>query len=251
MKLLLAATLIWCILGCRERYPDTTALERARTHRTAATSGRGVIESGPPEAITARLTGGTLFFSDDFERDMLGPEWNASASTWKLVDGTIVNHHADNAGFWLLKELPEGDIRIEFDVRSDSYSTRKNGKTAEVFPGDLKCEAFNTKPKHQTGYVFIYGGWNNQINRIARLEEHGDGEGARVEDGVSQKVVAGQTYRMKVIRVGNTVAWYADTTYLAHMTDEDFISGRYFGFNNWRSHLTFDNVEVFALADQK
>ena len=186
-------------------------------------------------------------FTDDFERTALGDRWTAESPQWRLVDGTIINHHADNAGFWLKERLPTGDVRIEFDVRSDPFNKKVKGKTTEVFPGDLKCEAFNQEPSHQTGYVLIFGGWNNQVNRIARLEEHGDGEGARIEDGAGYPVQPGQTYRMKVIRVGNTIAWYANDTHLVHMTDDDFINGRYFGFNNWRSRLTFDNVEVYKL----
>ncbi len=136
-----------------------------------------------------------------------------------------------------------GDVRIEFDARSDEFE--RKGKT--VFPGDLKCEAFTVSPEHQTGYVFIFGGWSNRVNRIARLEEHGEGDGARIVDGPKHKVKAGHTYRMKVVRVGKVMAWYADDVYLAHMEDPELIEGRHFGFNNWRSRLTFDNLAVYSL----
>lgn len=237
--------------GCRERYQDTPKLEAARQVASGGASG-AVRTSGPPPALAAGLKGGTKVFEDDFERESFGDDWKAETANWKLINGEAINHHADNKGLWLLQKLPDGDVRIEFDVRSDSFVQKgRDGKKKETFPGDLKCEAFNTSPEHQTGYVFIFGGWNNRINRIARLEEHGDGAGARVVDGPSRKVKAGKTYRMKVVRVGNTVGWYADDNYLVHMDDAQFIEGRYFGLNNWRSRLTFDNVSVYKLADAR
>jgi hypothetical protein len=233
--------------SCRERLPDTPALAKAIAHQTSTHNTGKLTHQGPPKNIESALTGGKLVFADNFERSFLGDDWKAKATGWRLVDGTVVNHHADNAGFWLLKPLPKGDVRIEFDARSDSFTQKIKGQTQETFPGDLKCEAFGIKPEHQTGYIFIFGGWSNQVNRIARLEEHGDGEGARVEDGATHPVQPGKTYRLKVVKKGSTVAWYANEQYLVHMTDDSFIPGRYFGFNNWRSHVTFDNVAIYDL----
>ena len=237
------------VLACRERYPETPRLAEARDRMAKAPAQGGMTRvSEAPAEFAERLKGGELVFSDDFEREVPGDKWKVETEHWKLVGGQVTNKQADNAGFWLLEPLPDGDLRIEFDVRSDSYTVREQGETKEVFPGDLKCEAFNESPEHQTGYVFIFGGWSNTVNRIARLEEHGAGPGARVADGPTHPVKAGHTYRMKVVRLGGTIAWYADDKYLVHMADPEPIAGKHFGFNNWRSHLTFDNVAVYALA---
>lgn len=236
--------------ACRERFVDTPGMVKARAIQTAEPgSGGGKSRaSQPPKGFAEKLSGGDEVFADDFERETLGPKWKAETPRWKLQDGQIINRHADNDGLWLLEPLPEGDLRIEFDARSDSFSKKgRNGEKKETFPGDLKCEAFAEKPEHQTGYLFIFGGWNNRVNRIARLEEHGDGEGARVVDGPKHAVKAGHTYRMKVVRIGTVMAWYADGTYLGHMDDPELIRGPHFAFNNWRSHLTFDNLAIYEL----
>ena len=95
--------------------------------------------------------------------------------------------------------------------------------------------------------MFIFGGWKNTANRIARIEEHAKGKGALVVDGPPHAVKANQTYRMKVLRVGSTLAWYANDKWLAHYTDPNPISGRYFSFNNWAAHVYFDNLVVYSL----
>jgi hypothetical protein len=246
---LLLPALLFCTPGCRERLPETPRLAQARKlQQSGEADAKPKAAVRPPKYLIRHLKGGSVAFQDSFDREELGPYWKAETPQWKLVQGEVLNRHADNKGLWLTKKLPQGDLRIEFDVRSDKFN-RKNakGEETEVFEGDLKCEAFNMKPSHQTGYIFIFGGWGNRINRIARLEEHGDGEGAAVRDGPKYPVKAGHTYRMKVLRVGNTVAFYAGDKYLAHYTDSNPIKGRYFGFNNWRSRLTFDNVAIYKL----
>ena len=251
LRLLLCTMLALC-LSCQERYPDTPQLEKGRqimSGAAAAGTVRRIME--PPPELADHLRGGTSVFSDDFERESFGEKWRTSSATWVLSDGEVRNQNARNEGLWLLEAIPDGDVRIEFDVRSDPYTQRSAaGNSEEVFHGDLKCEAFNETPEHQTGYILIFGGWSNSSNRIARLEEHGDGPGARVTEGPQRRVEASHTYRMKVLRVGNTLAWYADDQYLAHMTDAELITGRYFGFNNWESRLTFDNVALYRLGDE-
>ena len=250
MRSLLLLTALGCLIGCRERLPETPGLEKARGLMSAAPSAEPVEGRSltPPPQLEKALTGGRLVFQDNFERPSLGTDWVARTPNWRLEGGEVVNTFAKNAGLWLTRELPKGDVRIEFDVRSDPYPRKGNdGKSHEVFEGDLKCEAFNLAQKHQSGYVFIFGGWQNSRNRIARLEEHGKGTGARVVDGPGLKVEPSKTYRMKVLRVGKVLGWYAGERYLAHMVDDDLIQGPWFGFNNWTSHLTFDNLAVYAL----
>ena len=245
--------LVTTLLGCRERLPETPRLEQARKLQQsgdAIPAPKKVAQA--PKQLQALLKGGKLVLEDNFNRSELGVDWKTGTSQWKLAGGEILNRKADNKGMWLNVKLPEGNVRIEFDARSDKFK-RKNakGESKEVFDGDLKCEAFNTQPKHQTGYIFIFGGWGNRINRIARLEEHGDGEGAAVMDGPKHPVKAGHTYRIKIIKSDNVVAFYADDKYLVHYRDPKPIEGRYFGFNNWRSRLTFDNLAIYELSKAK
>ncbi|HIA04655.1 MAG TPA: hypothetical protein EYN66_22640 [Myxococcales bacterium] len=236
--------------ACREQLPETPRLDQARKLQL---SGEGVPAPKrvkmAPKHLQQHLKGGTLVMEDKFERNEFGVDWRGETPRWKLQRGEVINHHADNKGLWLNVKLPKGDVRIEFDVRSDKFNRKDaKGRQKEVFDGDVKCEAFNTEPKHQSGYIFIFGGWGNKINRIARLEEHGNGEGAVVMDGPKYPVKAGHTYRLKIIRVGNILAFYVDDKHLVHYTDPNPIPGRYFGFNNWRSRLTFDNLAIYDLS---
>ena len=73
-----------------------------------------------------------------------------------------------NHPVWLNRELPDA-VRVEFDA------------WAETDEGDIKVELAGdgvsfakTASYTATGYVFIFGGWNNSLNVIARLDEHGD-----------------------------------------------------------------------------
>ena len=37
---------------------------------------------------------------------------------------------------------------------------------------DTKIEIFGDGVRHESGYIVIFGGWNNTISTIARLDEH-------------------------------------------------------------------------------
>jgi hypothetical protein len=193
----------------------------------------------PPNAAPsprAHLVGGTLVFSDDFERAELGPNWQTKHPGWALKDGALNDTNAKNVGAWLAQPLPER-VRVEFSARSEPL---EGGKP---FPGDLKCEIFATQPEHQAGYVLINGGWSNRLDVIARLDEHGKDrltkESVRVEPSV--------TYRWAVVRVDNTVHWFRDGKVVLSFIDAAPVPGRYFGFNNWASNAFYDDLAIYAL----
>jgi hypothetical protein len=181
------------------------------------------------------LTGGELVFEDGFDRAELGPRWVVEGPTWRIVDGWLHDTTARNAGAWLDLELPE-KVRVEFSARSELPPTGE-------FRGDIKCEIFCTEKTHQTGYVLIFGGWLNTINVIARLDEHGKD---RLEDS-RRKVIAGQTYRWAVVRTDGVLRWYLDGKPFMHFADPDPVRGRFFGFNNWESHVYYDDLKVWRL----
>ena len=63
----------------------------------------------PPNAAPsprAHLVGGTLVFSDDFERAELGPNWQTKHPGWALKDGALNDTNAKNVGAWLTQPLP-------------------------------------------------------------------------------------------------------------------------------------------------
>ena len=179
-------------------------------------------------------------FQDDFERSSIGDVWRNTGGPYQIVDGKLKVQGAQNKPLWLRRTLPH-DVRVEFDVRSESPE------------GDIKVELFGdgvskaTEASYTaTSYVIIFGGWNNSKNMIARLDEHGS------ENGVGKPfpVERGHTYHMKIERKGDTITAWADTQQLATYKDPHPLGGsghEYFGINNWKSELWFDNLKITPL----
>ena len=176
-------------------------------------------------------------FSDDFERTQLGNAYKKTGGNWRIENGELHVKGAKNHPLWLLRTLPR-DVRVEFDVRSESAE------------GDIKIEIFGDGASHAEGdrytatsYVIIFGGWNNSLNVLARMDEHGDD---RVV-GKPRKVEPGRTYRFRIERIGGILTVRVDEDILLEMDDSEALGGRghdHFGFNNWQSDLWFDNLKV-------
>lgn len=183
---------------------------------------------------------GASGFRDDFDGEALGDEWNNTGGPWEIRDGRLHVRGARNRPLWLRRTLPR-DVRIEFDVQSDSPE------------GDIKVEVFGDGTSRATSvsytatsYVVIFGGWSNSLNVLARMNEHGDD---RVV-GARRRVEQGQVYHLKIERQGDRIAAWVDGELLVEMSDEDPLEGRghdHFAFNNWESELWFDNLEITAL----
>ena len=183
--------------------------------------------------------GGTLIFSDDFERAELGDAWSrgigeAGRGKWRIVDGRVVGRDLRNDPLWLESLRLPPRVRVEFDAR------------AHTSVGDLKVEVFGDGKNHASGYVLIFGGWNNTLDVIARLDEHGKDRLSRKTKSVEQN----RDYRMAVQRTGSTIEWYIDGELFMTYRDAQPLSGEqnaYFAFSNWAAEVSFDNVAVYAL----
>jgi hypothetical protein len=179
-------------------------------------------------------------FHDDFERAELGPNWNNTGGPYKIVDGELHVAGARNHPLWLKKRLPD-DIRVSFDVRSDSAQ------------GDIKFELFGDGRSFAressyvaTGYVLIFGGWRNSKTIIARLDEHG----ADVRERRDVKVVQGRKYAFKAERRGGLLRWWVDDELMLEYDDVQPLKGRqhdHFAINNWETPLYFDNIRISPL----
>lgn len=179
-------------------------------------------------------------FRDDFDRESLGDIWHNTGGAYEIRDGELHIRGARNKPLWLRRVLPR-DARITVDVRSESSE------------GDIKLEVWGdgssratTDSYTATSYVFIFGGWGNSRNVLARMDEHGDD---RVV-GQQKTVVQGQVYHLKVERRGDTVTFFVDDELIATMEDDEPLEGRghdHFAFNNWESDLWFDNLVIESL----
>ena len=183
------------------------------------------------------LSGGTLVFEESFDKAAFADTWTITpGGDWKVVDGWAHSKSARNKGLWLTGfELPEA-VRIEFDVRSEPRGKKR-------FEGDAKCEVFCTEPAHEKGYILINGGWNNQLDIIARLDEHGKDR----KETASRPVEKSKVYRWTIIRTAGTILWFRDGERFMTYEDKAPVKGRYFGFNNWEAHLYFDNLKIYKL----
>lgn len=204
----------------------------------------------------AGLTGGKLIFSDDFST--LRPDWKQSGANWTIVNGELHCPRDFNKGIWLQTRLPR-KVRIEFTVRSETppkdlgCNRDRSGAGGKkvMFQGDIKFELFNVQPRNETGYVFIYGGYQNTIMRIVRGKEHNNPHLVSLSsrEYEKRKLVPGKRYRMKIVRTDSAVRWYigGESKAVLSYLDNQPIRGSYLGFNNWCAHLFFDELKIYEL----
>lgn len=183
---------------------------------------------------------GGLVFSDDFERAELGDAWTrgtgeAGTGEWTIKDGWLTGSALKNDPLWLSSPLPR-QVRVEFDAK------------ALTDVGDLKIEVFGDGENHASGYILIFGGWNNSLDVIARLDEHGDDRMARA----TRKVEKDRVYKMAVERSDSTVKWFIDGELFMSYPDDEPLTGpkhAHFAFSDWLAAVAFDNVKVFRLRN--
>lgn len=192
----------------------------------AATLGLPGCKKGPPKSGVA------LPFSDDFERKELGPNWTVSGGHWELEGGQVVSTGANNAPLFLNVDLPS-DVVIEVDVKSETPIV------------DAKVELMNDGRTHASGYVFILGGWQNQISCIARLDEHGTDRKERRPTGVTGP----RAYHWRIEKQGGHLRWFIDGQPYMSFEDAAPLEGpghNRLSFSNWQNHLRYDNLKVWA-----
>jgi hypothetical protein len=182
----------------------------------------------------------TTPFSDDFERSEVGANYLNTGASYGIVSGKLHIQGATNHPLWLKKRLPH-DAVIEVKVTS---------RSAE---GDIKLEAWGDGESYATtdsylatSYVFVFGGWGNSISALCRLDEHGGDRKTRSD----VKVEMNRTYQFKIQRKGKLVEWFVDGKPFLSFDDPNPLEGdkhSYFGFNNWRSDLSFDDLKISPL----
>lgn len=184
----------------------------------------------------------------------LGPNWRTtSPGAWRIEDGKLCGRNARNHPVWLTRAIPV-NARIEFDAVSESP---KGDLKAEIW-GDGRSFATTVSYSNATSYLAIFGGWQNKIHALARIDEHGKDRKELPVDETSddprqRPVVQGQTYRFKIERTdGQTVRWFIDGTEMLTYTDPEPLAGpghEHFGFNEWEVKVCFDNLKIVPLPE--
>lgn len=183
----------------------------------------------------------TGVWEDDFERSSIGKNYLPTRHIYRIEDGVLRVEGAENHPLWLRKKLPR-DVIIELDVKSDSNT---GDIKVELF-GDGKSHAHNKGAYTSTGYVILAGGWNNKKSLIARQNEHG----REMASNSSMRVTPGKWYHWKIQRKGETITWWIDGKEFLVYQDQRPLQGKghhYFGFDNWRSDCSFDNLKITPL----
>lgn len=201
---------------------------------TAALLALSVSCSRKEEAVD--LESGELVFEETFAQALDDKRWSTARSTaWQVIDGELHAEGARNAPLWLQQPLPD-DVRIQFDVRALSNE------------GDLKFEVFGDGREHQSGYVGIFGGWDNRLNVIARLDEHGED---RLVGAEGRRVEPERTYRFDIVRTESALSWFVDGEHFMTYADEEPLVGQgheHFAFGNWSAPARFDNLRIYDLS---
>ncbi|MGB0648184.1 MAG: hypothetical protein ACPGQS_13455 [Bradymonadia bacterium] len=150
----------------------------------------------------------------------------------------LVAENIHNAALWLQKALPE-KVRVEFEA------------TALTPTGDVKSEIFGDGITHQSGYILIMGGWSNQLNIIARQDEHGEDRKRDNRCVVRNRrkvcVEKGKVYRWAIERRDKTLKWFVNDKLFMTYPDRYPIQGKHFGFNNWEAKVAFDHLRILKL----
>ncbi len=174
-------------------------------------------------------------FEDDFERTKIGPNyhWFFKGARPRIEAGRLWTGPLMNNPIWLDVALPD-DVVVSFDVQATS---RK---------GDVKWECFGNGTDHESGYIFIFGGWSNTISVLARRDEHG----ADRKERRDLKVDPTRVYHMRIERRGGDLKWFVDGTLFLEWKDEHPLRGHghdRFGFSAWETPAFFDNLRIEAL----
>ena len=125
-------------------------LRRAGHRGQPAGSGAGAFR--PAAASTTVIAPGTGF-SDDFNRAELGLNYFATGAYWRIVNGELLLAGGEEQPAVARAALPD-NVQVDFDARSESPD------------GDVKCEIFGDGYSHASGYILIFGGWNNTITAM-------------------------------------------------------------------------------------
>lgn len=185
-------------------------------------------------------------FADDFQRDLPGPVWFDTIGRYVIDRGVLTISGGYNHPLWLRKPLPR---ELEITLRARSLTPDGDLKI-ELF-GDGKSFAFNRGRYFSTGYVLCQGGWNNSKTFIARRDEHDP----RLLATTRFPVETGKWHEWRITTHFEgprlVISWWIDGNPALRLVDPDPLYGpknQFFGFSNWKSDASFDDLRIEALT---
>jgi hypothetical protein len=192
----------------------------------------------------------TTPWSDDFDRANLGADWSDTGGNYRIENGALTFAMAHNHPLWLRRPLPD-DVRIDVDATGLS----PDGDIKVVLAGDGKSFESDDAVRRdlqytESGYVFIFGGWHNQMSALVKMREHEWQFDPSVPHTRAAHVVPGQTYHFTITKKGGHIAWDIDGKPFLVRDDPTPLSGpdhSHFAFTGWESHVRFDNLKIQPL----
>ncbi len=192
-------------------------------------------------------------YTETFSGPKLSQDWNATSSAWQIENGRLCGRSVYNHPAWLARRLPK-NARISFSAESDS----PNGDLKVEVWGDGRSGATGISYTNASSYLFIFGGWKNQLHVLARLNEHGADRlerrvNAASTDPKDQRVQPGVKYRFQIERNdGKTVKWSINGVEMHRLVDQQPLIGpghEHLGFNDWEVHVCFDDLNIIPLPN--
>ena len=170
--------------------------------------------SGPPaKLVPAEEAGWELAFSDDFERDELGRNWEVVDGKWGLQEGCL----RGSGALLSARGFPGGGalafLRMEFEAATDVKALALTKKGPQLKPriSDLSsyihAQAFKEggKQPFETGCFFQFGGFWNKKNQVRK-----SGVVLQADSGPEILVTLDKTHRVVVQNDGGHLSMFVD-----------------------------------------
>ena len=154
-----------------------------------------------------------LVFSDDFERDELGEDWEALQGRWSVEDD-MLRSSAEHAEIVIDREFT-GLQRVELEIMTPAETARPCDFSPAIHtrmpesPGEL----------HTRGYWLQFGGAGNTLNRILR-------DGEEIESHpIDRFIEPGKMHTMVAEFDGEMLRLIVDGTTIMEAADHDPLLG--------------------------
>lgn len=214
--LLLCALALQMLAACQSQ---------ATMHHASATQPAAGGEQ--PSQASPEAQGWALAFTDDFDREELGENWQPLEGAWKIQDGCLVGAGALISTQGFPGTHPGGFIRMAFDATPViDAKPLFPGATPIVEVSDLSAVIHAQplepgSPLWNTGYFFQFGGAMNTVNRILR-------QGHEITRGHPEDphIQPGQTHHIVVENNQGALRLYVDGRRLLEHDDPFAIVGK-------------------------